>query len=312
MSLRLAIVLAVGVSIQTAASAAELTAEKSDDGQTVVVKIDGRRFAEYLVRSGDRPIVWPIYGPTDQRMTRDFPMKDTPGEAADHVHHRSLWCGHGRVNGIDFWTLQGKHGSIRHLEFTTVSGGRQATIATRNAWVAPNGRRVLEDARTLRFDGDAEARWIDFDISLKATDGPVVFGDTKEGFFAIRVAEGLRVDAQRGAKIVNSAGQTDQKAWGQPAAWVDVRGPVDGQTVGIAMFNHPNSERYPTRWHVRTYGLMAANPFGRRQFTGDRKAKGGDMTLAAGESATFRYRVLLHKGDERQGKVAQRFAEYAK
>jgi len=48
------------------------------------VKIDGRLFTEYLVRSGTKPILWPIIGPTGKPMTRDFPMRDRPGEAKDH------------------------------------------------------------------------------------------------------------------------------------------------------------------------------------------------------------------------------------
>ncbi len=110
-----------------------------------------------------------------------------------------------------------------------------------------------------------------------------------------------RVDAKRGGKIVNSRGQIDAAAWGRPAAWVDYHGPIDGQTVGITIFNHPSSFRYPTYWHVRTYGLFAANPFGLHEFPGSKNAN-GSLTLARGKSVTFRYRVLLHRGDEKQGK----------
>ncbi len=291
------------------AAAAEITVERSEKG--AVVKIDGRLFTEYLTRSGTKPILWPIIGPTGKPMTRDFPMRNRPGETKDHPHQRSLWFSHGSVNGIDFWTERGKVGTIKHLEFTKLAGGKPAVIATRNAWLPPDGRRVCEDRRVLHFDTDGDARWIDFDITLKATDGDLVFGDTKEGTFGLRVAETLSVDAHRGGKIVNSRGQTDGAAWGQPAAWVDYHGPLDGKTVGIAILNHPSSLRYPTRWHVRTYGLFAANPFGLHEFPGGKKAD-GTMTLRRGQSATFRYRVLLHRGDEREGKVAERFSAYSK
>ncbi len=36
------------------------------------------------------------------------------------------------------------------------------------------------------------------------------------------------------------------------------------------------------------------------------------LLLKKGESLTFRYRVIFHKGDEKQGKVAEAFAKYAK
>ena len=86
---------------------------------------------------------------------------------------------------------------------------------------------------------------------------------------------------------------------------------VDGQTVGIAIMNHPQSFRFPTFWHVRTYGLFAANPFGRREFP-DGNKEDGTYTLADGKSVTLRYRVWLHKGDEKMGKVREAYESYAK
>ena len=288
---------------------AEITAERSADG--VVIKIDGQLFTEYLVRSGGKPALWPILGPTGKRMTRDYPMLDHAGEAKDHPHHRSLWFTHGEVNGENFWLEGDKAGTIAHQEFLTVASGKPAIVATRNDWLAKGGEKVCEDRRTLRFDSDGDARWIDFDITITATGGPVIFGDTKEGTFGMRVAESMCVDAKRGGRIVNSRQQVDADAWGQAAPWVDYHGPVEGQTVGIAIFNHPSSFRFPTCWHVRTYGLFAANPFGLHDFT--RAARGaGDFTLSAGKSVTFRYRVLLHRGDEKEGKVAEAFAAYSK
>jgi hypothetical protein len=169
----------------------------------------------------------------------------------------------------------------------------------------------LEDERTLVFGGDSERRWIDFSVTLVANHGPVVFGDTKEGSFGVRVAETMKVDAKLGGRIVNSEGQIDKDAWGKRASWVDYQGPVDGKTVGIAILNHPSSFCYPTYWHVRTYGLFAANPFGVKDFTGDKSADGA-YTLEPGKSIKLRYRVLLHKGDEKEGRVAEAFAQFAK
>jgi hypothetical protein len=292
------------------ALSAEITVERFKDG--AIVKIDGQLFAEYLVRSGTKPILWPIIGPTGKPMTRDFPMRDRAGEKKDHPHQRSLWFSHGNVGGVDFWSERGKGvGTIKHLEFTKLAGGKPGVIGTRNAWLAPDGRRVCEDERILRFDTDGDARWIDFEITLKALDGDVVFGDTKEGAFGVRVAESLSVDAKHGGKIINSEGQENDKAWGQPAAWVDYHGSIDGQVLGIAIFNHPSSFRYPTHWHVRGYGLFAANPFGLHEFSGN-KTDSGALTLSQGKTVTLRYRVLLHRGDEREGKVAERFSTYAK
>ena len=63
--------------------------------------------------------------------------------------------------------------------------------------------------------------------------------------------------------------------------------------------NHPSSFRFPNRWHVRTYGLFAANPFGLKHFTGGKETGGYD--LPNGQSITLAYRVLLHAGDHEEG-----------
>ena len=296
------------VVFETRTGAAEVTAERSERG--VVVKIDGRFFTEYLVDAGLEPklgpILWPIIGPTGEPITRAHPMAEGPNERKDHPHHRSLWFNHGDVNGLSFWHEQ----RIRHREFVRVESGQRAVIVTRNDWVAPDGQRVCEDLRELAFATDGQRRWIDYDVTVTASDGPVKFGDTKEGTMGIRVAGTMKVDAKPGGRIVNSEGQVDKEAWGKRAAWVDYHGPVDGQTVGVAVLNHPSSFRFPTYWHVRTYGLFAANPFGLHNFEGP-DAPDGSHTLAPGESMCLRYRFLIHRGDEKEGRVAEAFSEYS-
>jgi hypothetical protein len=177
--------------------------------------------------------------------------------------------------------------------------------------MASGGKKQMEDVRTLRFGADGDRRRIDFEITLMASAGAVTFGDTKEGTFGIRVADPLRVDAKLGGRIVNSRGDVDAAAWGKRAEWVDYSGPLNGKVVGIAVLNHPSSFRYPTYWHVRTYGLFAANPFGVKDFTGDKTAD-GTYRLERGKSLTLRYRVLLHKGDAKIARVAEAFADYVK
>jgi len=287
---------------------AEVTASTSPGG--AVIKIDGQLFTEYLTLSGAKPILWPVIGPTGKPVTRFYPMGEAPNEKKDHVHQRSLWFTHGDVNGVSFWHEDAKHGTIVHRRFAKMEGGTRALVVTENDWVRPDGRKILEDERRLVFGAGPEARWIDFDITLKATSGSVKLGDTKEGTFGIRVAETMKVDAKKGGKIVNSEGHTNLEAWGRKAAWVDYHGPVDGQTVGIAVMNHPSSFRFPTCWHVRTYGLFAANPFGLREFP-DGGKQDGSVVLGEGKSMAFRYRVWLHKGDESDGRVAETYRAYA-
>jgi hypothetical protein len=135
---------------------------------------------------------------------------------------------------------------------------------------------------------------IDCDFLLKATDGDVNFGDTKEGSFGIRVAGTMKVDAKLGGEITNAEGEHDADAWGKKSVWVDYSGPVEGDVVGITIHDHPESFGYPCRWHVRTYGLFAANPFGVHHFIGGDETEG--VVLKNGEQMRLSYRVVLQEG----------------
>ena len=275
------------------------------------IEINGELFTEYRYDEPQRPFFYPVIGPTGAAVNRHWPIGDGPHEAHDHVHHKSLWYTHGNVNGEDFWA-DGK-GKIVHDKFLEVSSGpKVGVIKSQNKWLDRDGKLVCNDTRTHRFynrpDGE---KMMDFEITIHASNGKVVMGDTKEGSMAIRLTPTMRVEGEVGkGHIVNSNGQRDKPCWGKKAEWVDYYGPVDGKTVGVAIFDHPDNPRHPTWWHVRTYGLFAANPFGVHNFEG--KPRGtGDMEIPAGQSVTFKYRFYFHKGDEKEGKVAQRYKEYA-
>jgi hypothetical protein len=291
--------------------------------------VDDKPFAEYIYQGFAKPIVYPIYGPGQVAMTRNFPLrKDVPGEPADHPHHKSLWLGHASVNGEDFWLEKGR---IENIRIESVDNNSQrVTITAENRWQNRKRETVCTDTTQIGFEERAGgARVIDYDVAIHADHGPVTFGDTKEGFMAVRIHPALQLtgDPKHGVvshgQAVNSRGVTGKAVWGQRADWVDYFGPIDGQTVGLAMFDHPQNPRHPTYWHARDYGLVAANPFGIREFTknsptpdpsqketGDKKD--GSLTLEAGKDLRFRYRIVLHRGDTKQADIARLYEEYAK
>jgi hypothetical protein len=284
-------------------------------GRNLDVTIDDRPLATYRVEPGAKPFLFPLVGPTGESFTRAYPMVQVPGEDRDHPHQRSCWFTHGKVNGIDFWSEeQGKpgeekKGTIRETERqVVVEGPVLARLRTGNDWLAPDGRPVCRDRRTVTFYRTGAVRIIDFDFTIEASNGTLTFGDTKEGMFGLRVASSMDVDKKQGGRITNAEGVTDLKAWGQASPWVDYVGPLKGQTVGIAILNHPASFRFPTTWHVRPYGLFAANPFGWEDFG---RPDRGDYTVPIGRTLHFAYRVILHKGDTASVGVDRFFQGYA-
>jgi hypothetical protein len=201
-----------------------------------------------------------------------------------------------------------------HEKFLEVKSGDVGVIKSANKLVAKDGTVIATDERTIRIYNVQDAVLFDFEVTVKASNGDLVFGDTKEGTMALRLNERMRLTQpkkQKGeGRIVNSEGVRDAETWGKRAKWVDYYGPVEGKTVGVAIFDHPSNPRHPTWWHVRDYGLFAANPFGIHDF--EKKEKGaGDMKVKAGDSVTFKYRFYIHSGDEKQAKVSEVFEEYA-
>lgn len=288
---------------------AEVTFQ-NEDANVVAVYVDGELFTKYVPDAGNFPMLFPIKAATGEEVTRGYPMRaDVPHEAKDHPHHRSLWLTHGSVNGVNFWNETASQGKIVFREFVK---NEAPVLAAKCEWQKSDGEVICTDVCTMTFGGDATGRWIDFRWEITAGEEDVTFGDTKEGTFAVRVAGTMKVTEKLGGEIVNSDGLKDDAAWGKRAAWVDYHGPVGDKTLGIAMMNHPKSDFYPTYWHVRTYGLFAANPFGVHDFTGDKNKHVGDFTLPVGQTMTLLYRVFIHPGDEKAGKVVENFEKYSK
>jgi hypothetical protein len=261
-----------------------------------------------------KPFLYPLLGPGGVPMTRNWPMKEVEGEDRDHPHQRSVWYAHGEVNGHDFWSEGSKAGMTVHQKFLVVQPGPEVgVIRSLNKLVTRDGQVLCTDERTMRFYNRSNQRLFDFEITIRATEADVVFGDTKEGTMAVRLAESMRLRAPKGkpgkGRIVNSEGAKDGETWGKRAKWCDYYGPVDGKIVGVAIFDHPGNPRHPTWWHVRDYGLFAANPFGVHDF--EKKPKGaGDLKIPFGSSVTFRYRFYMHEGDEKQADVEGQYQLY--
>lgn len=281
------------------------------------VFIAGQPFTEYHFLNTPKPFLYPLLGPNGVGLTRNFPMASPPGEEHDHPHHRSLWFGHGLVNGIDFWNESPTSGRIVHDKFTGIRGGpEKGIIRSRNKWIGPNGNVVCTDERLMTFyNTGTNSRLLDFEITINADHGEIIFGDTKEGTMGLRVAETMRLTNPTGvvnpeSHIVNSEGARDGEAWGKRAKWCDYSGLVQGKVRGVAIFDHPQNPRFPTWWMARDYGLLGANPFGQHEFEKLSNERVGDLKIPAGQSVTFRYRFYLHNGNAEEAKVAERFEEF--
>ncbi len=313
----------------------------SDAARRVDVTIDGKPFTSYIYPTTlKKPSLFPLRSAKGTIVTRGFPLEPRPGERVDHPHHVGLWLNHGDVNGLDFWNNSDaipasqapKMGTILHRRVVdTKSGADAGELTVETEWVKPDGTPLVAERTHFVFRGTADSRTIDRTTSLTALKERVVFKDNKESFIGMRVARGLEqpdpkpevlTDASgkpSAAKVVDTTGVTGEytssegrkgdAVWGTRGRWTLLSGTVDAEPVTLAILDHPQNPGFPTYWHARGYGLFAANPLGENVFTKGRKSL--DLTLEPGQSATFRYRILILEGTAPPAAIEKAYAAFA-
>ena len=285
----------------------------------VRVMLGDEEFTTFDYSTYDKPIFYPILGPGQVGMTRNWPMDESvQGEAHDHPHHKSMWISH-EISGVDFWSE--KQGKVVTPTIETKFEGDPApnnVFRSTSSWIKKSdGTPVLTDQTTYWFGGDKDSRWIDCLVSFRATHGDIQFDDTKEGLFAIRTHPDLRLTAspQRGVDqvygtAINSEGVTGKDVWGKKAKWLLYKGMIDGKPMSIAMFDHPTNLRHPTTWHARDYGLVTANPFGLHHFLKEEKGAGA-FKIKQDDDLSLRYRVQFFRGEATPEEVERIYQLFA-
>ncbi|MCP5540834.1 MAG: PmoA family protein [Akkermansiaceae bacterium] len=256
-----------------------------------------------------RPFFFPCNGPSSgASLTRI----GHPG-AQNHDHHRSVWFAHAKVNGLDFWSENGKTRIREKLWLRYRDGDEEALLASLLGWFDPEGREVLEQEMVAALiPGDAGEWFLETQSIFRPPKGgeAVTLEVSNFGVFAVRVAKSVSVHFG-GGKIVSSEGMEGEPSiFGQSARWMDYSGPMakmekDGQRVavteGITYFDHPGNPRYPAHWHVREDGWMGAS-----------LCRNEPVPVTAEAPVTVRYLLHFHRGGAdlaRSEAVAAAFAE---
>ena len=263
-----------------------LTTRKTPEGIEVLL---GDELLAATRRTPKGPVLFPINVPGGGRIVRGHPIETAAGEAEDHPHHRSLWLAHGDVDGHDFW--HDPEAVVHLLSEEVLLSDCETTLIRWSAEWRVGAEAILEEERTMRFTATESSGRIEFDLTLRPVGETVRFGDTKEGFFAIRLAPSLKVEggpAARG-RLQNAEDFADRDAWGRRSPWILAEGPLEGRLVRVRLSDDERNLRHPTWWHARTYGLLAANPFGRRAFEGGQDS--GSMVVTRAQPLRLRYQL---------------------
>ena len=307
----------------------EITLSDNTDAKKVDVFVNGKLFTSYLYASDiavlKKTTLYPIIAANGEVVTRGFPLATRANERTDHPHHIGAWFNYGDVNGLDYWgnsnampeEMKDKLGTIRHDKIVTLTNGSEsASMSVTSNWLKPDGKTLLEEETTFNFFAEEGKRFIDRIVTLKAVDEQVVFNDTKEGMFAIRVARQLEYPSDSPVSLSDAHGKlTDvpvldnsgvnghylsregiegTDVWGKRAKWVALSGMLTNNQVTLVIMDEPDNVEYPTYWHARGYGLFAANALGQHTFSNGKERM--NLSLKPSEEVRFKYRIAILDG----------------
>lgn len=318
---------------------------QNDAEKRVDVLVGGQLFTSYLYTDTlpvlKKPVLYPILTANGKAITRGFPFEQKAGERTDHPHHIGLWFNYGDVNGFDFWNNSdaitgdrvAKMGTIRHMAINTVESGEgEGVLEVSSDWINPSGEVMLqEDTRYVFHAYEGGKRAIDRITTLTASDKPVSLKDNKEGVLGLRVTRALEHAATKPEIFTDASGKPTEVAvlnnegvtghylssegiegedvWGTRGRWMQLSGVIEGDSVSVVILDNPENPGFPTYWHARGYGLFAANPLGQKDLSGGKEEL--NFGLEAGESTTFKHRIILYPGSVTTADIEADYAAFA-
>ncbi len=291
----------------------------------VDVMINGQLCTSYLFQPDlPKPILYPVYSPSGVLMARHYPPNKEAGESSDHLHHAGIFFTYDEVNDSHpkgervsgYWGNKVPEPPfIKHINIREMSVDKQhGVLTTVLHWIGRDNKVHLQEERTMTIYPGKMQHTFDFDITLTAKEVDAVFHDTKEGMFAIRVADWLSEKFGAGKYLSSNGTEMEKGVWGTRNKWIRLQGEKDGKVMGIAIMNHPDSINYPAYYHARGYGLFSANPLGQYAFENKHnpdKAEEFKLQLKQGESALFKFRMIIYEGVRTKEQIDRDFDTYA-
>ena len=245
----------------------------------------------------------PLYGPDGEIMTQDFP--------ADHPHHRGVfWAWHqltvGDRKAGDSWEAKDFLSVVKQAEVID-SGPIFATLKLTVDWTSPRitdeagaPTPFVEEVTTIRlFRLVDDVQCVDVEIAMTPLLPNVRIGgaESPRGYSGFTV----RVKPPAEQAITSADGSLAQDAVGIVTPWADVSGRFgSGDDVsGVGILSHRSQPDFPPRWLLRNYGMQNVAFPGRYP-----------IALSAETPLTLRHRLVLHRGNAEQAKIAERQTIY--
>ncbi len=271
------------------------------------VSLGSQVVARYVFRDEaiPRPYLCDVTTVDGTPVTRNNPPQEGVDRMDHPTFHPGVWMAFGELGGADFWRNKAH---VRHtaLEDVSASGSKRMGFTVHNLY-EPKSGPLCEEACRIEFVPCSVGYFILWSSTFTPTGNSVDFGDQEEMGLGIRLATNLIVE--EGGDVKNSHGHRNEaEAWGKQAAWCDYGRSRNGQRLGVLVM--PSLRNFRTSWfHVRDYGLLLANPFGRNAFTGGEKSR---VVVDRDEPLTLQFGICVYSAvpDNKAAEPASLYEEY--
>jgi hypothetical protein len=274
------------------------------DGETPLAVYRAR---EHVPRSDSpKPCFAPIYTASGRLVTEFRPP--------DHTWHMGLFYGWVHANDCNLWgggwylpekgryeDVPGTHGIQRHDGFDEVgSSDGVASVRECVSWLDAGDRKIASERRAWDFEPCAGGyRWR-IETVIQASGGPLTLGATRaEAHYSglqLRLGPPFGTVAEPAIFRCSEGRTGHEEIRKEQANWVSAAGAAGGM---IAIFDHPQNPRHPSRWHTRE------NQFGTAPLMD------GDLTVDEGDTLRLRYRLLVLDEPVGADPLHEEYADFA-
>jgi hypothetical protein len=231
------------------------------------IQVNGKPFSTlHYGKQVGKPYLHPLMTASGKAVTRGFPDDPLPGDSTDRPHLRGMIMGAEKVStasgGVqDFWEndpdpyyAARAKASIVVKEASGTDGADRGTLSMLAHWISTNGQLwIIERCKMTFYAKPADSRMFDVDLELEGAQD-VTFPDDKDAIVSLRL--GLPFDVHYGGRLVSATGGVNEAGTkGQRSPWVDWVADLQGEKIGVAMFDQP-----PFPLHFRARKLRHSRP----------------------------------------------------
>jgi hypothetical protein len=239
--------------------------------------------------------IHPLFSLDGQVLTDNFPE--------DHLHHHGVFWTWPvvKTRGQDTQTWHTVSPSLRQHFVRWLKRKIEksaATLIIENVWKLDSKEVVAKEIVSLHVHPKNDVgRVIDLELKIQAVGGPLELHgapDQNKGYGGLSLRGAPMF---KGAALTTDRGPLKEDSTNVPFRWAD----LSTEQLGVSIFVSPDHPGFPTTWLIRNSyaGFLNASWPGLRT-----------AVLHPEKPVTLNYRLYIHRGDVRAGRVHQAYEQY--